>query len=140
MDLLRPLTLGRNELFFVATVMAAVDGLRSAYARVGGLVYFGRMLDKIRLADQNKLPAGYNLGDQVPTWFDGNCCRFLHVEYPQIVNRVRLGHSDEQDKAAPSLNRWKSELGFKDRTDIETFFDLYDADEGREIRADYSPD
>ena len=43
--------------------MAAVDGLRSAYAKVGGLVYFGRMLDKIRLADENKLPAGYNLGD-----------------------------------------------------------------------------
>jgi hypothetical protein len=44
--------------------MAAVDGLRSAYAKVGEVVYFGRMLDKIRLADQNKLPAGYNLGDQ----------------------------------------------------------------------------
>ena len=43
--------------------MAAVDGLRSAYAKVGELVYFGRMLDKIRLADENKLPAGYNLGD-----------------------------------------------------------------------------
>src|SRR6266404_721057 len=70
--------------------MGAVHGLRSAYAKVGQLVYFGRMLDKIRLADENKLPAGYNLGDQVPTWFDGNCCRFLHLEYARIVGRVRL--------------------------------------------------
>jgi gluconokinase len=150
--------------------MAAVDGLRSAYAKVGELVYFGRMLDKIRLADENKLPAGYNLGDQVPTWFDGNCCRFLHVQYTEIVSRVRLGYSDEQilewayetgkrptqeeimiwnlfmakrgwrDKATVSLNRWKTELGFRDRNDIQTFFDLYDADEGREIGAGYSPD
>ncbi len=156
--------------FVIPIVMAAVDGLRSAYAKVGELVYFGRMLDKIRLADQNKLPAGYNLGDQVPTWFDGSCCRFLQVEYTRVVSRVRLGDSDEQilqwayqtgkrptqeeimiwnlfmtkrgwqDKATASLNRWKRELGFKDRNDIETFFDLYDADEGREIRATYSPD
>jgi hypothetical protein len=37
--------------------------LRSACAKVGELVYFGRMLDKIRLVNENKLPAGYNLGD-----------------------------------------------------------------------------
>ena len=150
--------------------MGAVHGLRSAYAKVGDLVYFGRMLDKIRLAKENKLPAGYNLGDQLPTWFDGNCCRFLHVEYSQIVNRVQLGDSDEQvlqwafetgkrptqeeimiwnsfmtkrgwhDKASASLNQWKTELGFTDRNDIQTFFDLYDADEGRPIGSTYSPD
>jgi gluconokinase len=92
------------------------------------------------------------------------------VEYKQIVNRVRLGHSDEQvlqwayetgkrptqeeimiwnsfmtkrgwrDKASASLNRWKTELGFRDRNDIQTFFDLYDADEGREIGLAYAPD
>ena len=111
-----------------------------------------------------------NLGDQVPTWFDGNCCRFLHLEYARIVGRVRLGHSDEQilqwayetgkrptqeeimvwnsfmakrgwrDQATASLNRWKAELGFRDRNDIQTFFDLYDADEGREISSTDPPD
>jgi hypothetical protein len=45
-----------------------------------------------------------------------------------------------RDKATVSLNRWKTELGFRDRNDIQTFFDLYDADEGREIGAGYSPD
>jgi Domain of unknown function (DUF5069) len=144
--------------------MAAADGLRSAYAKVNELLYFGRMLDKIRLADANKLPSGYNLGDH------RNCCRFLHVDYAEVVRRVRLGHSDEEilewayqtgrrpsqeeimiwnsfmakrgwrDKATQSLNRWKTGLGFKDRDDIQTFFDLYDADEGREIGSSYSPD
>jgi hypothetical protein len=41
--------------------MAKVDNLRSGYAKVGALVFFGRMLDKIRLADRGELPPGYNL-------------------------------------------------------------------------------
>jgi Domain of unknown function (DUF5069) len=154
----------------VTSVMAPMEGLRSAYAKVGELVYWGRMLDKVRLAEQKKLPAGYNLGDEKPNWFDGICCRFLQVEYAQVVDQVRAGGSDEEilqwafeigkrptqeeimiwnafmakrgwrDKAARSLDRWKNELGFKDRPDILTFFDLYDADEGREIGATHFPD
>jgi hypothetical protein len=59
--------------------MPKVEGLRSGYAKVGDLVYVGRMLDKIRLSGQGLLPPGYNLGDQNPFFFDGVCCRFLHV-------------------------------------------------------------
>jgi hypothetical protein len=143
--------------------MANVEGLRSGYAKVGALVYFGRMLDKIRLADQGLLPLGYNLGDQNPIFFDGVCCRFLGIEYQQIVNHVRAGCSDEEilewayqagrrptedeirfwnsfiakcgwrDRSSASLNRWKKQLGLEQRTDVQTFFDLYDADEGREV-------
>ena len=143
--------------------MTNVDGLRSGYAKVGALVFFGRMLDKIRLADQGRLPSGYNLGDQNPLFFDAACCRFLGVEYQQIVNQVRAGRSDEEilewayqigrrptedeikfwnsfitkcgwrDQSTASLNRWKKQLGLQHRTDVQTFFDLYDADEGREI-------
>ena len=76
--------------------MAKVDGLRSGYAKVGDLVFFGRMLDKIRLADKGQLPAGYNLGDQNPLFFDGICCRFLGVEYQHLVNQVRASRSDEE--------------------------------------------
>jgi len=36
-----------------------IPGLRSPLAQVGGLVYFGRMLDKIRLAVAGRLPAGW---------------------------------------------------------------------------------
>jgi hypothetical protein len=145
--------------------MAKVEGLRSGYAKVGDLVYFGRMLDKIRLSEQGLLPPGYNLGDQNPLFFDGVCCRFLCVEYRQIVSQIREGRSDEEilqwayqagkrpteeeirlwnsfmtkcgwrDKSSASLSRWKKALGLENRSDVQTFFDLYDADEGREIPA-----
>ena len=32
------------------------SGLRSCYAKVGRFIYFGRMLDKIRLHSERKLP------------------------------------------------------------------------------------
>jgi uncharacterized protein DUF5069 len=133
---------------------------------VSGFVYFGRMLDKIRLSEQGRLPPGYNLGDQNPVFFDAVCCRFLSVEYQEIVNRVRAGHSDEailewayqagkrppkdqikfwnsfitkcgwRDQSTASLNRWKKQLGLEHRMDVQTFFDLYDADESRDIPND----
>jgi hypothetical protein len=67
---------------------------RSAYDTVGGLVYFPRMLDKIRLQAAGRLPTEYhaNLGEG----FDGRCCRFLGVEYPVLCDRVRQGGSDEE--------------------------------------------
>lgn len=143
--------------------MASISGLRSGYAKVGDLVYFGRMLDKIRLSKRGQLPPGYNLGDQNPIFFDAVCCRFLGVEYQQLVDQTRSGRSDEEmlewayeagrrpaaeevrhwnssmtkcgwrDQSTASLNRWKKQLGLENRTDVQTFFDLYDADEGREI-------
>ena len=36
-----------------------IPGLRSPFDQVNGLVYFGRMLDKIRLAAAGKLPEGW---------------------------------------------------------------------------------
>ncbi len=45
--------------------MPNVPGLRSCYDKVGRLIYFGRMLDKIRLHAAGQLPPAYdeNLGD-----------------------------------------------------------------------------
>jgi hypothetical protein len=147
----------------ILTSMARVEGLRSGYAKVGDLVYFGRMLDKIRLSKQGLLPPGYNLGDQNPLFFDGVCCRFLHVEYGQFVDQVGADRSDGEilewayqagrrptqdeirfwnsfmtkcgwrDNSNASLNRWKKRLGLEHRADVQTFFDLYDADEGRDL-------
>jgi len=147
----------------ILSSMAKVEGLRSGYAKVGDLVYFGRMLDKIRLSKQGLLPSSYNLGDQNPLFFDGVCCRFLHVEYRGIIDQVGTGRSDEdilewayqagrrppqdeircwnsfmtkcgwRDQSTTSLNRWKKLLGLENRADVHTFFDLYDADESREI-------
>ena len=45
--------------------MPNVSGLRSPYNRVGRLVYFGRMLDKVRLQAAGRLPLdenGANIG------------------------------------------------------------------------------
>ncbi len=47
-----------------------VPGLRSSDQKVGGIVFFGRMLDKIRLHAVGQLPPGYNLGASDWSWFD----------------------------------------------------------------------
>jgi hypothetical protein len=67
---------------------------RTPYDRVGGLVYFARMLDKIRLHAAGELRADFhpNLG----IGFDGRCCRFLAVEYAALCQRVSAGGSDEE--------------------------------------------
>lgn len=80
---------------FVASTMPFVPGLRSPYIKVGGLVYFGRMLDKIRLHAAGKLPPDYiaNLGKA----FDGRCVAFLGVDYSELKARVLQGDlNDEQ--------------------------------------------
>ena len=71
-----------------------IHGLRSSYEKVGGIVFFGRMLDKIRLHAQGKLPADYNLGNGL----DGRCTRFLKVEYP--------GLPSGRCKAEPTKRFW----------------------------------
>jgi hypothetical protein len=78
--------------------MPHVPGLRSPYAQVGRLVYFGRMLDKIRLHAADKLPAEYvcNLGDTPPIMLDGRCCRFLGVKYADIREHTLAGGKDEE--------------------------------------------
>lgn len=77
--------------------MLHVPGLRSCYAKVGRLVYFGRMLDKIRLHSAGKLPLEYisNLSDAQFFVLDGRCCRFLGVRYEDLRVRTLTGGTDE---------------------------------------------
>jgi Domain of unknown function (DUF5069) len=67
---------------------------RSPYDMVGGLVYFPRMFDKIRLHARGHLPEDYhnNLGREL----DGYGLAFLHVKYADLCERVLTGGSDEQ--------------------------------------------
>ena len=132
-----------------------ISGLRHSAEQVGGIVFFGRMLDKIRLHAQGKLPADYNRG----FGFDGRVCRFLHVEYLALVERVLSGGSDEEilvwcfargrkpneeeififnafltkrgweDDGSAELEAMKLKRGFAGRADIRTFFDFHKADE-----------
>jgi|SRR6267143_3748467 gluconokinase len=135
--------------------------LRSPAVKVGGIFHFGRMLDKMRVHAQGKLPGDYqaNLGKG----FDGSCVKFLGLDYDELVERVLEGGSDEEifrwclergrkpsereirvwnefmrklgwnDEVTETLKRRKKEGGLEDRSDIETMFQFIDADEGREI-------
>ena len=142
--------------------MPHVPGLRSVYAKVGRLVYFGRMLDKIRLHAAGKLPAEYqaNLGDAQFFVLDGRCCRFLGVSYADLRERVLAGVTDDEilawahqhgtartDEECHMFNRFLLKLGWRDERSavlaqrikdsgapahIETIIDLIEYDEGRD--------
>jgi gluconokinase len=74
-----------------------IPELRSPFDQVKGIVYFGRMLDKIRLAAKGELPEGWQAarGTNSPTSFDARCCRFLHIDYPALEAETLKGGSDE---------------------------------------------
>jgi len=77
--------------------MAHVPDLRSPHDEVGGLVYFGRMLDKIRLEAAGKLPEDYTqqLGPAKGS-FDWRCLNFLHVDYEAVKAQTLTGASDAE--------------------------------------------
>lgn len=77
--------------------MAPVPGLRSPYETTLGIVYFARMLDKIRLHAKGELPEEYAkyIGD-CPGTFDQRCCRFLKISYADVTARTLQGGSDEE--------------------------------------------
>jgi gluconokinase len=134
---------------------------RSPYDAVGGLVYFPRMVQKIRLRAAGELPEGYHpfLGDG----FDGRCVRFLGVEYAALREKVLAGReSDEEllewcyaqgrrptgeeievwshfarkrgwrDEARERIDFRLKEAGMESRrAEVGTMFDFIDWDEGR---------
>jgi gluconokinase len=75
-----------------------IPGLRSPSAQVGGLVYFGRMLDKMRLAAAGKLPEGWQpMRGFVKGGFDWRCCLFLGIDYTALeAEALKGGRSDEE--------------------------------------------
>jgi gluconokinase len=133
--------------------------VRSPHATVGGLVYFGRMLDKIRIHADGRLPD--DLAENLGKGFDAVCCRFLRINYDELRTRTLAGGTDEDLLAwAQEHGRrvepddiqiwndymrkrgWNDELSDRlkfrleeahaaHRTDIQTMFDYIDFDEGR---------
>ncbi len=76
-----------------------IPDLRSPSEEVGGLVYFGRMLDKIRLAAAGKLPEGWQAerGQGMKNSFDDRCCKFLNIDYAAIeTETLGGGRTDEE--------------------------------------------
>ena len=80
-----------------------IPGLRSPAATVNGLVYFGRMLDKIRLAAAGRLPEGWQpmRGSAMKNSFDDRCCRFLAIDYAALEAETLKG-----DKTDEELLEW----------------------------------
>jgi len=73
-----------------------IPGLRSPFDEVNGVVYFGRMLDKIRLAAAGKLPGGWQgARGAVKGSFDWRCCQFLKIDYSMLeAEALKGGKSD----------------------------------------------
>ena len=143
-----------------------VEGLRSPYQKVANLYHLGRMLDKIRLQQAERLPSEYLPNFGLSAGLDGHLCGFLSVEFSAVCERVRQGGTDDEiaewcfqrglrpskmqgriwnefarkfgydDVAAKFLARVKAEDGLEHRTDIVTTFELIDLREGRGERAE----
>ena len=75
-----------------------IPGLRSPRDQVKGLVYFGRMLDKIRLAAAGNLPEAWQAtrGTASKRNFDSRCCKFLDIDYAALEAETLKGGSDEE--------------------------------------------
>jgi len=143
--------------------MAIVSGLRSPYELVGGLVHFGRMIDKIRLHAAGKLPADYH--GAMGNGHDRIFCSFMRLDYAAFREHV-LAHPDAtedsllewayahgrrfepiditvingflskrgwRDQSAARLPQWLEGSGFS-RDAAQTNFDFIELDEGRVAR------
>lgn len=103
--------------------MPHIPGLRSPYARVGRLVYFGRLLDKIRLHARGALPADYveNLGEPAGkfTVFDARMCRFLRMPFTAIRDQVLANPSAEDASILAWAEALTAAAGHPPRSDEE---------------------
>ena len=132
---------------------------RSPHEKVGGIVYFGRMLDKIRLKHAEQLHP--DLHQNLGAGFDKRCIDFLQASYEDLSRKVIEGLDDQtalewcfstgqqpnaeqiyvwnefmrkrgwKDEGTEMLERRKRESGLANRDDIQTMFDYIDVDEGR---------
>ncbi|MEI6279414.1 MAG: DUF5069 domain-containing protein [Verrucomicrobiae bacterium] len=132
---------------------------KSPSEKVGGIVYFGRMVEKIRLMAAGTLHP--ELHANLGKGFDERCANFLGVGYEALRERVLGGLDDNEalewcfkngrrptdeqieiwndfmlkrgwnDEISEILVRRKKESGFESRDDIRTIFEYIDADEGR---------
>ena len=134
----------------------------SGYTMVGGLYCFARMLDKIRKHARGELHERHVpfLGQG----FDARLCRHLGVDYATLRARVVEGGTDEEilawcqahgrrldetdiliwnqfvskrgwrDDTTAALEADKATAGLAHRTDILTFLDFFEVDEGRAPR------
>lgn len=127
----------------------------------GGMMYFPRMIDKIRQHARGELAADYHENFGAPRTGDGMCCNCLRIDFADLSKRVVAGGSDEEilewcyttgrrlndddifvwngfisklgwrDRVTSLLEETKAQYGIAHRTDIVTVPDLIDLDEKR---------
>ena len=140
--------------------------LRSPYEKTGGLVYFGRMLDKIRSIARGELPPEYV--EDFEKDFDQKCAMFLGVSYELLVSYVNEGLTDQailqsclgmghrrsegeihmwnefmrkrgwNDELTGTLQDQKKKRAMLSRSEIQTMFQFMDADSGRLVNDNHT--
>ncbi len=131
----------------------------SAYQETLGMVYFARMLDKIRKHAAGDLREDFC--DNLGSGFDGRCASFLRIDYSDLKARVLAGGNDEEilhwcyeagrelndvdlfiynsymkkagwnDGTTEMLIRRKKESGLEGNDSIQTMMEFFEYDEGR---------
>ena len=142
------------------------SGLRSPYDKICGLVYFGRMMDKIRSVARGELPSEYC--ENYEKDFDQKCAMFLGVNYELLVNYVNegltdlailqscfgMGHRRSEgeihmwnefmrkrgwnDELSGTLEDEKKKHAMLSRSEIQTMFQFIDADSGRVVNDNHT--
>lgn len=134
----------------------------SAKNEIDGVIYFPRMLDKIRLHLEGRLREDYqeNLGKAL----DLQTCQFLQVDYLDLAEKVLEGADDREvlewayetgkkpephekvwwcsfmrnfgfrDQLSERLAMRIAEAGLEDREGIYSFLDFMDAEEGHDVK------
>ena len=140
--------------------------LRSPYEKTCGLVYFGRMLDKIRSVARGELSP--ECVEDFEQDFDQKCAVFLGVSYELLVNYVNQGLTDQailqscfgmghrrsdgeihmwnefmrkrgwNDELSDTLEDQKKKHAMLSRSEIETVFQFIDAHSGRVVNDNHT--
>ncbi|MGJ8653681.1 MAG: DUF5069 domain-containing protein [Opitutaceae bacterium] len=135
----------------------------SAFESTKGMLYFARMLDKIRKHARGELREDF-LGN-IGIALDGRCADHLNVPYDKIRIRTLEGGSNEEildwcfsegrklddndiliwnhfasklgwnDQVSELLATRKAESGLSDCDEITTMFEYFEYDEGRKSHA-----
>ncbi len=152
-------SLGRGRYAGTFAKQMSLDLPVSGYQKTERLVYFARMCSKARLMLRGILPEPYH--EYLGVGFDGRCCRFLKIEYPDIKRLIAEGKPDEEildwcykhgrcpndeevfiwnlfmekrgwrDDDSALVQHEKESIGLGHRDEIQTLFDFYDFDEAR---------
>jgi len=140
--------------------------LRSPYEKTCGLVYFGRMLDKIRSLARGELSR--DCVEDFEKDFDQKCSMFLGVNYDLLVDYVKQGLTDQailqscfgmghrrsegeihvwnefmrkrgwNDELSGTLQNEKKKHAMLSRSEIKTVFQFMDAYSGRVVNDNHT--